>query len=416
LHGTLEECVRNSSKKKVKKFIDAKKIQFFTILETQLKVNSINKDCDWLELKLNRYDGNPQLQASYELKQRLFEVQSKLDVDPFNKNLKERSIKIGKVYIEEAEDELKIRKNKSKVETISKEDGSRVFGEKVTDEEIKAALFDIDSSKAAGPHRKIPREINATLIALVPKIDNPYKVSNFRLIACCNVLYKCISKILTSKIKDGLSKVVSLNHSAFILGRHIQDNILISHEILKGYNRKNGAKRCAIKIDIQKACDIVNCDFLRNSLLLVGFHEVMFNWIMTCISTTSYSICINGEVCCFFKGGRGLRQGDPLSPYLFTFVMEVFNMITINNIVAAPSFKYHYGCKELKLIHMCFADDLMVLCNGDKESLKVVKKSLEEPKEQGGLGIKHLKKWTELLLISQIGRLLKERSLYGLNG
>ncbi|GKA05978.1 RNA-directed DNA polymerase, eukaryota, reverse transcriptase zinc-binding domain protein [Tanacetum coccineum] len=192
---------------------------------------------------------------------------------------------------------MRTRKNKSKVETICKEDESKVVGEKVLEQFVNhfkiflgksqfvQSLSNMDDyvqaklseEEALAMITMIPGEINATLIALVPKIDNPYKVSNFRPIACCNVLYKCISKILTSRIKDGLGKVVCLNHSAFILGRHIQDNILISHEILKGYNRKNGAKRCAIKIDIQKACDTVNCNFLRNSLLLVGFHEVMFN-------------------------------------------------------------------------------------------------------------------------------------------
>ncbi|GKA91117.1 RNA-directed DNA polymerase, eukaryota, reverse transcriptase zinc-binding domain protein [Tanacetum coccineum] len=225
---------------------------------------------------------------------------------------------------------LKARKNKSGIVSICCEDGSRVKGElvsaqfvkhfqnllgrtssvsplrsmgdivkmkpfeaealdmikDVSDKEIKEALFDIDSSKAAKPDGytsyffkkawgiigsdiclaireffisgKILGEINATLIALVPKIDNPNKVSHFRPIACCNVLYKCISKILNNRIKEGLSKVVSLNQSAFIPGRHIQDNILITQELLKGYNRRNGAKRCAMKIDIQKAYDTIS--------------------------------------------------------------------------------------------------------------------------------------------------------------
>ncbi|GJR69495.1 RNA-directed DNA polymerase, eukaryota, reverse transcriptase zinc-binding domain protein [Tanacetum coccineum] len=168
----------------------------------------------------------------------------------------------------------------------------------VSDKEIKDALFDIDSNKAAGPDWytscffKKAWDIIGT--------DTPNKVSDFRHIAYCNVLYKCISKILTNKIKGGLSKVVSLNQSAFIPGRHIQDNILITQELLKGYNRKNGPKRCAMKIDIQKAYDTINWDFLKEVLLMVG--------------------------------GRGLRQGDPISPYLFTLVMEVFNMIMIKNI------------------------------------------------------------------------------------
>lgn len=178
---------------------------------------------------------------------------------------------------------------------------------------------------------------------------------------------------------------VSLNQSAFVPGRHIQDNILITQELLKGYNRKKGPKRCAMKIGIQKAYDTVNWGFLQDVLRAVGFHETMVNWIMTCTTSTSFSICINGEVCGFFKGGRGLRQGDPISPYLFTLVMEVFNMIMMKNIGEAQKYKYHYGCKEMKLTHLCFADDLLVLCNGDKESLAVVKKTLDDFSSVSGL-------------------------------
>nr|GEV25547.1 hypothetical protein [Tanacetum cinerariifolium] len=80
----------------------------------------------------------------------------------------------------------------------------------------------------------------------------------------------------------------------------------------------------------------------------------------------------------YFKGGRGLRPGDPISPYLFTLVMEVFNLIMIKNIAGSKEFGYHFGCKELKLSHICFADDLLVLCKRNKESLQVIKESLEE--------------------------------------
>ncbi|GJZ02027.1 RNA-directed DNA polymerase, eukaryota, reverse transcriptase zinc-binding domain protein [Tanacetum coccineum] len=326
---------------------------------------------------------------------------------------------------------------------LNTEDAEAMIVE-VSDNEIKDARFDINSLKASGPDGytscffkkawsligkdvcmaireffskgKLLKEVNTTLVALVPKVDTPNQISDFRRIACCNVLYKCISKILTNRMKNGLSKVVSINQSAFIPGRHIQDNILLTQELLRGYNRKQETNRCAI--NIQKAYDTVSWKFLKDVLKEVGFHLVMINWVMICISIASFSICINGEVCGYFKGGRGLRQGDPMSPYLFTLVMEVLNMIMIKNIKDDSRFKYHYGCKELKLTHLCFADDLLMLCNGDVDSLKVMKKSLEEfsdsakgkakvawsivckPKDQGGLGIKSLHKWNELGMIN----------------
>ncbi|GKA07339.1 RNA-directed DNA polymerase, eukaryota, reverse transcriptase zinc-binding domain protein, partial [Tanacetum coccineum] len=198
----------------------------------------------------------------------------------------------------------------------------------IEDAEIKEAMFQIDGNKAPGPDGfsshffkrawtivgkdvcevvkeffskdKMLKEINYTLISLIPKTQTPNKVTDFRPIACCNVIYKCISKLITNRMKGVLDKLVGLNQSAFVPQRHIQDNILLSQELLKGCDRKDGPKRIASK---------------------------MVHWIMRCVTTVAYSICVNGENCGYFKGGRGLRQGDPMSPYLFTLVMEILSLI-----------------------------------------------------------------------------------------
>ncbi|GJS90677.1 RNA-directed DNA polymerase, eukaryota, reverse transcriptase zinc-binding domain protein [Tanacetum coccineum] len=171
--------------------------------------------------------------------------------------------------------------------------------------ENQRSCFYIDSNKAPGPDEFTScffKKVNATIIALVAKLNTPNKVSDFRPIACCNVIYKCISKILTSRIKDGLKRIVSINQSAFVPVRHIQDNILITQEFLRGYNRVNGAQRCAMKIDIQKEYDTVNWEFLKNVLIQFGFHTIMFQRIMKCVTTSAFSICVNGEVHGYFKG------------------------------------------------------------------------------------------------------------------
>ncbi|GKB58442.1 RNA-directed DNA polymerase, eukaryota, reverse transcriptase zinc-binding domain protein [Tanacetum coccineum] len=121
----------------------------------------------------------------------------------------------------------------------------------------------------------------------------------------------------------------------------------------------------------------------------------MVKWIMACVSTPSYSICINGERHGFFKGGRGLRQGDPMSPYLFTIVMEVFNLILQHEIRDDNGFKYHFRCKSLKITHLCFADDLLVLCHGDINSVNMERGTIESildilPFKRGKLPVKYL--------------------------
>lgn len=305
-----------------------------------------------------------------------------------------------------------------KKETVKEFSNSFVFPNKLTNDEaldmvrsvseseIKNAMFDIDGAKAPGPdgftsrfyrsawsivgkdvcraiqeffdNGKLLGEVNATLISLVPKMATPDKVSDFRPIACCNVLYKCISKIMTNRLKKVLGKLVDENQSAFISGRQITDNILLSQELLRGYNRKQKVKKVSFKIDLQKAYDTVNWDFLMIILKKFGLHHKMVNWIMTCVTTTKFSISINGDRVGYFKGGRGLRQGDPISPYLFTLVMEVFSIIMKYNIDKGGDFKFHKGCKKLRITHLSFADDLLVFCHGDCGSVKVIKDSLDE--------------------------------------
>ncbi|GJT41694.1 putative reverse transcriptase domain, reverse transcriptase zinc-binding domain protein [Tanacetum coccineum] len=158
-------------------------------------------------------------------------------------------------------------------------------------------------------------------------IQAPSRINDYRPISCCNVLFKCISKIIANRIKHCLKTLISPNQSAFISGRSISDNILLTQELMHNYHLDRGTPRCAFKVDIQKAYDTMDWNFLRTILLGFGFHNRMISWIMECVTTTSYSICINGTLHGYFQGKRGLRQGDPLSPYLFTLVMEVLTLM-----------------------------------------------------------------------------------------
>ena len=113
---------------------------------------------------------------------------------------------------------------------------------------------------------------------------------------------------------------------------------------MHNYHLDRGSPRCAFKVDIQKAYDTVDWNFLRMILQGFGFHDKMVLWIMECVTSTSYSININGSIHVFFKGKRGLRQGDPLSPYLFTLVMEVLTLMLQRKIHESDQFTYHRYC------------------------------------------------------------------------
>ncbi|GJZ02440.1 putative RNA-directed DNA polymerase [Tanacetum coccineum] len=151
-------------------------------------------------------------------------------------------------------------------------------------------------------------------------------MNDYRPISCCNVLYKCISKIITNRIKEGLSDIVSDNQSAFVPDKRIADNILITQELMHNYHLDRGPPRCAFKVDIQKAYDTVDWNFLRSILIGFGFHMMMVNWIMECVTSTSFSLSINGSLFGYFKGKRGLRQGDPIGNVdSAKFIMEALD-------------------------------------------------------------------------------------------
>nr|GEY79312.1 RNA-directed DNA polymerase, eukaryota, reverse transcriptase zinc-binding domain protein [Tanacetum cinerariifolium] len=240
------------------------------------------------------------------LRVKLQEVQAQVEKDPYTKLIKSKAINVLDEYNEAVKDEentIEIAMSEDLFCNVLNPEEADWMVREVTNNEIKYVMFDIGDNRAPKPDGytslffkrawkvvgsdvcdaikeffctgQMLGEFNATLISLVLKIDTPNKVSDFRPIACCIVLYKCISKVITNMIKGALNKLVQINQSAFIPERLIQDNIMLSQEILRGYGRKNGAKRCAIKIDLQKAYDTVSWNFLEFILDKLGFHKKM---------------------------------------------------------------------------------------------------------------------------------------------
>lgn len=138
----------------------------------------------------------------------------------------------------------------------------------------------------------------------------------------------------------------------FVEGRYISDNILLCQELFRNYHRKDGVPRCAFKIDFRKAYDTIEWDFLFHTLSIIRFPYKFIQWVKTCV-TTHYSVSLNGELVSFFKRERGLRQGDPISPYLFVLSLEVLNLILSRTLKNDKDFKFHWRCDKYIITYIC---------------------------------------------------------------
>lgn len=219
--------------------------------------------------------------------------------------------------------------------------------------------------------RSLLKQMNHTIIALIPKTNHAISVNDYRPIACCNVFYKVITKILASRLGPTLGSIIDQAQAAFIEGRSMVENIHLVQELVRKYNRKRVSPRCLLKIDLKKAYDSVNWDFLKNVLEGLKFPTKFIDWVMECITMPTYSIALNGCLHGFIKGRKGLRQGDPLSPFLFVLCLEYFSRM-VKGATNNTEFNYHPKCAPLKITHLTFADDLMLFARGDTTSIRIL--------------------------------------------
>lgn len=263
-------------------------------------------------------------------------------------------------------------------------------------EDVEKALFQMGPSKAPGPdgfaagffqrHWALVKDsvtsavlgflnggdmsnvVNQTVLVLIPKVANPQELTQFRPIALCNVLYKICSKVMANRLRRVLDDIISEERSAFVPGRLITDNVLIAYECVHYLRNKKGKKgACAVKLDMAKAYDRVEWEYLRAIMLALGFPVRWCELVMKCVTTVSFSVRVNGTLSPSFTPTRGIRQGDPISPYLFLLCAGLTSMLKACG-PARISRGVRVGIHAPWISHLLFADDSTIFMQADRRS------------------------------------------------
>ncbi|XP_021715330.1 uncharacterized protein LOC110683265 [Chenopodium quinoa] len=280
--------------------------------------------------------------------------------------------------------------------------------EPFTSEEIRSAIFSINDGKSPGPdgfpstffksswqlvgqsvvvavqhffvHGYMLKDWNRTFLTLLPKVDNLEFISQFRPIGLCNVIYKCVAKCLTSRIRQVLPSLVVNYQNAFVPGRLLSDNALIAHEVLSFMNKSKAKKKffAALKLDMNKDYDRVNWDFLFRLLQAYGFPPYWIHIIRQCVSTVSYQVLVNGNPLPTFFPQCGLRQGDPLSSYLFVLCMEVLSAMIRRAERASLLKGICIPWNAPTISHLFFADDSLLFLQVSPEACENLMTLLSE--------------------------------------
>jgi len=276
-----------------------------------------------------------------------------------------------------------------------------------TVEDIKAALKEMQPYKAPGPdgfqaifyqrywhivHGEVcptvlqvlhgepmPAQLNETFITLIPKVPHPERINQFRPIGLCNVTYKLVSKCIVQRLKRVLPQLISPTQSSFVPGRQITDNVIIMQEMLHSMRRKKGNKGwLAIKLDLEKAYDRLRWDFIEDTLIRMRLPDQLVRVIMTCVSSCMLNILWNGEPTEQFQPTHGIRQGDPLSPYLFVACMERLTQLIEQKVIEGTWKPIPITREGIRVSHLMFADDVVLFGEASATQAKMMKQCLQK--------------------------------------
>lgn len=223
---------------------------------------------------------------------------------------------------------------------------------------------------------EFPPSINTTWVTLIPKSEQAENISEFRPISVIGCIYKIIAKLIASRLKPVIGEIISETQTGFIENRYILDGVLTANEsvVWMKNKRKKGA---LFKVDFKKAYDSLRWTFIEHMLTQVGIGPRMKKWIMWCITSASIFVMVNGSPTEPFKLQRGIRQGDPISSFIFTIVSEALNFVIRKAKELGLIDGLRIGSDQILVTHLQFADDTLLFIPQDSNVIRNYRRLLQ---------------------------------------
>ena len=222
------------------------------------------------------------------------------------------------------------------------------------------------------------------VITCIPKENKPkLYLKNWRPITLLDTVYKIASGSIANRIKPNLDSLIDKDQTGFIQGRYMGENTRLLYDLINHTEQKE-IPGLLLLIDFEKAFDSLSWSFIRKALKFLNFGESFRRWIDVFYKGISSAVIQCGHLSSWFQIGRGCRQGDPLSPYIFIICAEFLSTKLRKN-------KNIKGIKiELKEFKISqFADDTTVILDGSDDSLNHTLEELEKFSKISGLKINY---------------------------
>nr|AIK35195.1 LINE-type retrotransposon LIb DNA [Ipomoea batatas] len=253
-------------------------------------------------------------------------------------------------------------------------------------DEVRKATFGIKKYGSPGPdgiqavfYQHFWNEVGPSLTNMVNQALTDHLL---------NVAFKVISKVLVNRLRPIMCNLIGPHQNSFLPGRSTMDNVILTQEVVHSMNTKRGKKGSMIvKIDLQKAYDSVSWSFLEKTLDSFGFPRQIIELLLFSLRESDISVLWNGGCLPAFKPGRGLRQGDPLAPYLFNIVMERLAYDIQSKVTAGCWKPIKISRGGIGISHLFFADDLMLFGEATERQAKIMIDCLNTFSSTSGLQV-----------------------------